>query len=421
MADHLFIAVLADDLTGGGDAGVLFCPTTGPVWLTSYPAAGSCLADIEEAALVLNTNSRHFNAGEASLICGWAAVELSKLSPQWVYKKIDSCLRGNVGAEIDAVVRGLGADMSFIAPALPLQGRTTKNDIHRVHGVPISETEMAHDPLNPVTSSRLSECVTVAGGGDVAHVDISLMCRGTHRVAERVWEFRRQGYTHMCFDAVTEEHLDLIIDLKINFFHNHKILLAGSAGLAAALARTLSGKGRKHAAQLRPKISRWLFVCGSLSKITGIQVARLVDGTGWPTAALKCASLAKLQTQSIKWDGYGELAAMYSQSSCILTIAPPDGLDRKQSPGEVISGLAEIVARLLEANMPDGLFLSGGDTAEAVLRRTGAKAVRLHEEILPGLMLGSIIGGQCHGVPVITKAGAFGNERTLTELVEILK
>ena len=66
------------------------------------------------------------------------------------------------------------------------------------------------------------------------------------------------------------------------------------------------------------------------------------------------------------------------------------------------------------------LFLCGGDTAAEVLDAVGATGVWLQSEILPGVVLGKIRGGDCDGLAVVTKPGAFGEGDTLLRLYAIL-
>jgi len=80
-----------------------------------------------------------------------------------------------------------------------------------------------------------------------------------------------------------------------------------------------------------------------------------------------------------------------------------------------------VVAALLTAVRPEGVFLCGGDTAEAFWHQIGASALLIQEEILPGLMRGEFVGGPFSGLPVVTKAGAFGHADTLIQLVNSLK
>ncbi|OAI65685.1 Hrp-dependent type III effector protein, partial [Ralstonia solanacearum] len=57
-----------------------------------------------------------------------------------LYKKIDSTLRGNVAAEVAALVPVAG--LAVVAPAFPAAGRTTRNARQWLHGVAVEETEV---------------------------------------------------------------------------------------------------------------------------------------------------------------------------------------------------------------------------------------------------------------------------------------
>jgi len=59
-----------------------------------------------------------------------------------------------------------------------------------------------------------------------------------------------------------------------------------------------------------------------------------------------------------------------------------------------------------------GLFCTGGETARAVLDAAGIVGIRLAGEVEPGVPLGTGEDG-CTRIPIITKAGAFGDLETL--------
>lgn len=76
------------------------------------------------------------------------------------------------------------------------------------------------------------------------------------------------------------------------------------------------------------------------------------------------------------------------------------------------------VASVLRETRPVSLFLTGGDTANAVLKAIGAKGIRLGGEIVPGMVHGTLMGGLIDRLPIITKAGAFRKRDTLVALHE---
>src|ERR671933_2238315 len=145
------IALIADDLTGASDAGVQFARrglAARVLFDLDDPAAAR---DVE--ALVVDTDSRALPAAAAYARVRQVADHLRTARPEHVYKKIDSTLRGNLGAEIDAVMDALDFRLAVVAPAFPALGRTTRHGRHHLHGRPVHETEIGRDPKTPVRES----------------------------------------------------------------------------------------------------------------------------------------------------------------------------------------------------------------------------------------------------------------------------
>ena len=86
----------------------------------------------------------------------------------------------------------------------------------------------------------------------------------------------------------------------------------------------------------------------------------------------------------------------------------------------MIAGLGRFLAAVLTETRPGLLFLTGGDTADAVITSAGGKGIRILGEVVTGVVQGTLIGGSLDGLPVVTKAGAFGREDTLVVLHETL-
>ena len=84
----------------------------------------------------------------------------------------------------------------------------------------------------------------------------------------------------------------------------------------------------------------------------------------------------------------------------------------------MVAGLGRFLAGVLTETRPGLLFLTGGDTADAVLTFAGGKGIRILGEVVTGVVEGTLIGGPLDGLPVVTKAGAFGGEDTLVVLHE---
>jgi uncharacterized protein YgbK (DUF1537 family) len=85
-------------------------------------------------------------------------------------------------------------------------------------------------------------------------------------------------------------------------------------------------------------------------------------------------------------------------------------------PRALAAALGRFALELIAARRPDGLFMSGGDTAAAVLEAGGFHSIRLERELADGVVLGTVRGGALAGLTVTTKAGAFGRPDALRRL-----
>ena len=119
------IAIVADDLTGALDSSTSFAlagwrvaVATRPQWLPAAIASG---ADI----VAVSTASRALPPAEAAKRVAEVAALLAAAKPRIVFKKIDSRLKGNVGAETEALAAAFGFPALLVAPATPDQGRLT--------------------------------------------------------------------------------------------------------------------------------------------------------------------------------------------------------------------------------------------------------------------------------------------------------
>mgnify|MGYP000093217377 CR=1 FL=1 len=65
-----------------------------------------------------------------------------------IYKKTDSALRGNIGAELSALLKTSGERQLPFLPAFPQIDRVTRDGVHYISGVPVTESPFGIDPLS---------------------------------------------------------------------------------------------------------------------------------------------------------------------------------------------------------------------------------------------------------------------------------
>jgi D-threonate/D-erythronate kinase len=421
------IVVIADDLTGAADTGVQFCPFFEDTTLVSYRQLRRVLGPSPAAAsraTAIYTNSRALAAEAARHRLVSVAHELAGEPPIWIYKKIDSCMRGNVGPEADALLDALGYEVSFITPAFPEMGRTTENDIHRVHGIPLDQTEIARDPITPVKDSHLSRIVQSESKYPVGHVAAAYLNGTEKELQAEVDRQVRRGFRHLVFDAANRYHLDRIAGLVYSF--PGRVLPVGSAGLAGSLTEPLC-PGRK-AVKAGLKIDGAvcnLLVCGTTSEVTARQIDNLLPRHSYELIQLSCGMLADPNRRDDFSKTVSATHSILFKKNVVLTIAPQQftpAADQQAAfhpeAASIVRGLGLFTAEVIAFFKPRNLFLTGGDTADAVLTAVEAGGIRILGEVVAGVVQGELFGGPLAGLPVVTKAGAFGHADTLVALHE---
>ena len=353
--------LIADDLTGACDAAVCFalcgCRTTVSI------ADG---AGFEGASVIaINTESRNVDSSAAGSLISAAAARLRAISPRLLFKKIDSTLRGHAGMEIAAALDAFACDAAVVCPAFPTMGRIVSVGHLRV----TSEASFsAIDVASYLRKQGIEQCMRAA--------------------CEAVAAAIASGARAVVIDAVCDEDLDRVA--AAGLATGLRILWAGSAGLAAALARTLHPATQSHS----PRVATGplLFCLGSNHPVTVAQEATLVSRMGVPVVHAEQTTKETIDNE------------LRQGRHVVLRI--PRGV------------LEEQLKELLPSDRVSAVLLSGGDTASLFCRAAGVEYIDLVDEVLPGIPYGTICGGAFDGISVATKSGGFGDPDALIQIAE---
>jgi D-threonate/D-erythronate kinase len=409
------VVVVADDLTGAADSAVHFIPTAGEMLLLDMERPVPEVIQSDTSGFALNTASRNLGSREAVRMVTRAVEFLSSLPLRLIYKKMDSQLRGRPGLEIETLRKGLGLTCAFVAPAYPAQGRTTKDSIHLVHGIPVAEGEAGKDPVTPVKRSNLPELIAEQAGVMTSHIYLKDLSQGMEEVYRKIGALMEHGVRVITFDSISREHLDMVARLGLERFPG--TLLAGSAGLASSTATLIKTDSLRTPPSL-PLCRSLLFVCGSASRVLHQQADTLISFGVCGEVSIDPENL----TDADRWKTLSNKAQeAWAEGDLLIRISPKPGSVPAIDKDELLSRLAALVTVLLEHKATDGIFLSGGDTARKVLSETKARAIRIKGRACPGMAWGVAEGGTLAGVVTVTKAGAFGREQDLVQLYRMLK
>ena len=417
MLERPHMLILADDLSGAADCGV----ASAQAGLETLVLLDADAAAEGVAALAVDLDSRSLDGAAAGAAVRRVAER--RLRPGSVlYEKIDSTLRGNPGAEIAAARTALAAclpahhgTLAVVAPAFPATGRTVRDGRVLVRGVPLAQTEIwRREPggADPHLAAALE-----AAGLPTRAAPLETVRGGA--LAAAMQRARAEGAGAIVCDAETETDLAAIAAAGTAL--GPGIAWAGSAGLARYLAALVaSGAGPAGRTTLPPARRRGgpvLAVIGSMSTLARTQCQALADQAR-RVAVTPDALLAGPATPSWVAAEAALHDAIDAVPAVILTVEAQAGGEPLPTRS-VSAALARLAAPRLER--VGALIASGGDTARAVLTMAGVAGLRLLGEIEPGVPLSVAAGLPGAPLPVVTKAGAFGDERTLIRCVEALR
>jgi uncharacterized protein YgbK (DUF1537 family) len=278
-----------------------------------------------------------------------------------------------------------------------------------VHGQPVAESEMGRDPATPVTESRLSKVIAAQSHHPVGHVDLATVAAGGEALVAAVERLAGQGSRHILFDIAEQDHLSAVAGLALKHFPG--ALLVGSAGLAQGLCDCYPHRAAS-SSSVRRVPGHHLIALGTASPRARRQVEVLEAIHPCALIELDAGRLAKTDLVPEEAD-LADLAEALAGGDVVARIAPPPGDTSARTTRRVAGGFGALIAALVARMPPASLFLSGGDTALSVLGRLGARGLRLESEIVPGLVLGTVVGCAFEGLAVGTKPGAFGDDDAL--------
>lgn len=393
------LLILADDVTGAADCAAR-CKGVGlPATIVlTLPTAGAW----PRGAVALSSDSRYLTpaAAAASVHDLFRAVQQAIPPLAIYYKKIDSTLRGNIGAELAALLTLVASTTSqpcaVISPGFPAHGRGLI-DGYLVYDQ--AATARVHLPTLLQQQTALPQTA----------VALAVVRAGVAPLAAALARGYEAGAQLFVVDGITEADLSTIYQATQQALP--QALFCGSAGLMGIIAAALVAQGepvRLPTAFRPPLASPLLAVVGSGSLMAHRQLQQLRQAAKVDIYEVDLAQ--QQQMRRVAGDG--------SHVACALHLPPPlpNALLEGALARQYAAALCAVAHGLIQQRQPRTLLLVGGDTAVHLLQLLGIEKLEVECELLPGMPLtrGEAANGQRY--QIILKAGNHGDEQTLVTL-----
>lgn len=402
------MGVIADDFTGASDA-ASFLVKAGyrVIMLTDLLDK----FDEECDCVVMAMKIRSVEPEEAKESVHRVLKFFEKIQVEKVYYKycstFDSTKKGNIGVISDYLMESLDVPYTLLCPSLPVNGRTVKNGILYVNGVPLAESPMKDHPLNPMWDSYIPElmkeqskykCYVV--NAESIDETIALQCKKGEKF------YLIPDYTN---DEDGEKIAQLFAGLS---------LYTGGSGLLEHLKLGDSVAAKDSMALNCGK--KAIILCGSCSQMTGKQIKTYIEN----------------ENPSVRIDSFDLLSGNITAEKVFekvmknlpqTTIVFSDGVEKdmnvfsKNESFERLSGLIEkLNADLSELALKNGfdrIVVAGGETSGAVTIRLGYHAYHIGKVIAPGVP--TLIPVENKKLRLVLKSGNFGDENFFTKALDL--
>lgn len=410
------IGVVADDVTGANDIGIMF--QRGGYRSAVFPLGLMDLCDLKKEGegldvVIIDTDSRFDNSECAKAKVRKATELLMTLPCDLYHNKTCSVFRGNIGAEFDEMQDVLGIPCSMVILGFPENGRTTVDGIHYVYGKRLEDSQFRGDPIHQTTTSSLEEIIHRQSKRPVGHITWRDLNKGLAYVTEKKEELKKRC-AYVIFDIRNQEDLKLAA-LAVSEERN----ICGSSAIGEELPYAIAGRQKGVGEPV-------LLLSGSLTKQSIAQAAYMKE-RGYSVLEFPAYEIYEEQELERKVCALTEviLREMREKGICLLhTSNCPEEVEKiKKKGGELgfsdeeigrrISGaMCRIARRVLETNGCRKLVAAGGDTSAAIAKELKIYRMDMVREIEAGLPL--MKGKTAIGaLDLVLKSGSFGSEAFL--------
>lgn len=378
------LLVIADDFTGMLDTGVQFAKYSNKVTATTDYNIDFTSVPEDIEVLIIDTETRHASAEVAYDRLEKLYRRAKSSDIKYIYKKIDSVFRGNVGPELKAMTDCLDMKNIALVPSYPNNNRIIKDgklyidrDLEdfskKLYDIDL-EKKLSGEKLNLITNSMNNED----------------------------GEF-------LLMDAVSNDDLEKNLSYLVK--ENLTNYVVGSAGFAEYYGKFLFDTKADNSFDIKSPL---IVVCGSLNKATRAQNA-FVKRKGYPVISLDHKILTSQDSFLDKYDTLIDSIYENNRNNKIIVVetssAPIDEVTTTDGDPRILIGntLGQITKSLMEKSIEGTFLFTGGDTLFWCMKVLGVSSIRPIAEIEPGVVVSKVTYME-NTINVITKSGGFGGE-----------
>lgn len=233
------IAVIADDFTGAAEIGGL-----GLRYGLKVKIETSVVENQDIDLMIIATDTRSMQPNDAAETVASITNDLISISPDFIFKKTDSVMRGHILEELKAFMTSANEKSLVLVSANPSLGRTIVDQKYYINNIPLHKTGFANDPEFPTNTSDVVDLL-----GESEKIKISVQKATDLKVSNGI--------------VIAESKDECELDRWTSRLQS-KFLYAGAAGHFISILEQL---GHKNQSRKNVKVDlkgrKCVYVCGS--------------------------------------------------------------------------------------------------------------------------------------------------------------
>jgi uncharacterized protein YgbK (DUF1537 family) len=315
-----------------------------------------------------------------------------------------------------------------MCPAYPKAGRITIGGYHLVHQELIQNTEIAEDSEFLIKESHIPALLRQQSRYQVSLIEMANVTKGKLSLVQTIKQHITEGARIIVIDAISQRDLSTIASVIAEF--ESQLIICGSGGLAEELSDVIQ--------DVTKRAENILVIVGSVRSVT---VQQIVQASKQLKVHVIDINMEQILTQNIhdmieetqritqealkyytqKQDIIIRWADSQKKAQQLFELGRLNKLGDQMIRARIGQILGQTTKKIMETIDIKGLILTGGETTFNVFKSINVGEVKVDTEVLPGIPLMQIVGGKFDNLPVITKAGAFGDRNALVQSIQFLR
>ena len=165
--------VIADDFSGAAELGGIAVRYGLKAHIFTTPLTIKQIQD--DAVYIFDTDTRRLNLTSGAYhLNQWLSFLYQNFKPEFVFKKVDSILRGNIVGETELIKAKFGLKRTVLIPANPERKRFIRDGKYWIDDVLLHETEFAYDPSYPTETSEI-RTILLRDNFEISHKHINAL------------------------------------------------------------------------------------------------------------------------------------------------------------------------------------------------------------------------------------------------------